>query len=63
MMPAQLKETTMDPKRRMLLKVAVPQDGRVAADDSVEQLMGNKPEARFAFIQERAAFATELVDL
>jgi len=63
MMPAQLKDTTMDPKRRMLLKVAVPQDGRVAADDSVEQLMGNKPEARFAFIQERAAFATELVDL
>ena len=63
MMPAQLKETTMDPKRRMLLKVAVPQDGRVAADDSVEQLMGNKPEARFAFIQERAAFAIELVDL
>ncbi len=63
MMPAQLKDTTMDPQRRMLLKVAVPQDGRVAADDSVEQLMGNKPEARFAFIQERAAFATELVDL
>ena len=63
MMPAQLKETTMDPKKRMLLKVGVPQDGRVAADDSVEQLMGNKPEARFAFIQERAAFATDLVDL
>ncbi|MCX8504389.1 MAG: toprim domain-containing protein, partial [Beijerinckiaceae bacterium] len=63
MMPAQLKDTTMDPKRRMLLKVSVPQDGRVAADDSVEQLMGNKPEARFAFIQERAAFATDLVDL
>ena len=63
MMPAQLKETTMDPKKRMLLKVGIPQDGRVAADDSVEQLMGNKPEARFAFIQERAAFATDLVDL
>ena len=63
MMPHQLKETTMDPKKRMLLKVSVPQDGRVATDDSVEQLMGNKPEARFAFIQERAAFATDLVDL
>jgi topoisomerase-4 subunit B len=63
MMPAQLKETTMDPSKRMLLKVGIPLDGRVAADDSVEQLMGNKPEARFAFIQERAAFATELVDL
>ena len=63
MMPAPLKETTMDPSKRMLLKVGIPLDGRVAADDSVEQLMGNKPEARFAFIQERAAFATELVDL
>lgn len=63
MMPAQLKETTMDPNKRMLLKVGIPADGRVAADDSVEQLMGNKPEARFAFIQERAAFATDLVDL
>jgi len=63
MMPAQLKETTMDPSKRMLLKVSIPQDGGQAADDSVEQLMGNKPEARFAFIQERAAFATDLVDL
>ena len=63
MMPSQLKETTMDPTRRTLLKVVIPDQGRPAADESVEQLMGNKPEARFAFIQERAAFATELVDL
>ena len=63
MMPAQLKETTMDPKKRTLLKVVIPTDGRTAADDSVEQLMGNKPEARFAFITERAAFATDLVDI
>ena len=63
MMPSQLKETTMDPMRRTLLKVVIPDQGRPAADESVEQLMGNKPEARFAFIQERAAFATELVDL
>ena len=60
MMPAQLKETTMDPKKRMLLKVGIPLDGRVAADDSVEQLMGNKPEERFRFIQERAEFAKHL---
>ena len=63
MMPAQLKETTMDPKRRMLLRVAIAEEARAAAADSVEQLMGNKPEARFAFIQERAAFAVDLVDL
>ena len=63
MMPGQLKETTMDPRRRTLLRVVIPDDGKPAAESAVEQLMGNRPEARFAFIQERAAFATELVDL
>ena len=63
MMPGQLKETTMDPRRRTLLRVVIPDEGKVAAESAVEQLMGNRPEARFAFIQERAAFATELVDL
>jgi topoisomerase IV subunit B len=61
MQVSQLKETTMDPRRRMLLRVVVvPEDSEETAE-SVERLMGNKPEARFAFIQERAAFATELV--
>ncbi len=60
MMPAQLKETTMDPKRRMLLKVTVEADEKLATEASVERLMGNKPEARFSFITERAAFATDL---
>ena len=65
MLPAQLKETTMDPRKRMLLKVAIANDDREATADSVERLMGSKPEARFAFIQERAAFAAEsdLVDI
>ena len=63
MMPGQLKETTMDPRRRTLLRVVIPDEGKIAAESAVEQLMGNRPEARFAFIQERAAFATELVDL
>jgi topoisomerase IV subunit B len=59
----QLKETTMDPRRRTLLRVVVlPEDSEETAE-SVERLMGNKPEARFAFIQERAAFATELVEV
>ncbi|WP_407051046.1 DNA topoisomerase IV subunit B [Methyloraptor flagellatus] len=62
MMPGQLKETTMDPKTRTLLRVQVVEDDAEATKDSVERLMGNKPEARFAFIQERAAFADE-VDL
>ncbi len=65
MMPAQLKETTMDPRRRTLLRVVVKTDEQVETADSVERLMGNKPEARFTFIQERAAFAAEkdLVDI
>ena len=61
MMPAQLKETTMDPKKRTLLRVAVLDEARVSTGDAVERLMGNKPEARFAFISERAAFADEAV--
>jgi topoisomerase-4 subunit B len=65
MMASQLKETTMDARRRMLLKVVVKEEDREETADSVERLMGNKPEARFAFIQERATFAAEkdLVDL
>jgi topoisomerase-4 subunit B len=63
MMPAQLKETTMDPAKRILLKVMVEHEARDETSDTVERLMGNKPEARFIFIQERAAFAGELIDL
>jgi len=59
MMAAQLKETTMDPRKRTLLRVQVVDDERKATDKSVERLMGNKPEARFEFIQERAEFASE----
>lgn len=60
MLPSQLKETTMDPRKRTLLRVEMddlPESGTAGA---VEALMGNKPEARFRFIQERAAFAEDL---
>ena len=65
MLPAQLKETTMDPRKRTLLKVMIAAEDREETSSSVERLMGNKPEARFAFIQERATFAAEkeLVDI
>jgi topoisomerase-4 subunit B len=65
MMPAQLKETTMQPGKRTLLKVGIVEEDREETADSVERLMGTKPEARFAFLQERAAFAaaSDLVDL
>jgi len=57
MMASQLKETTMDPKKRTLLRVEVNE----SEDDTkgaVDALMGTKPELRFRFIQERAEFAT-----
>ena len=59
MMAAQLKETTMDPKKRTLLRVALIADDRKDTEKSVERLMGTKAEARFEFIQERAEFADE----
>ncbi|RIK96966.1 MAG: DNA topoisomerase IV subunit B [Proteobacteria bacterium] len=59
MMPAQLKETTMDPRKRTLLRVVLVPDEREDTAASVERLMGNKAEARFTFISERAEFADE----
>ncbi|MDX8459931.1 DNA topoisomerase IV subunit B [Mesorhizobium humile] len=56
MMASQLKETTMDPRKRTLLRVDVI-DAEQATKDAVDALMGTKPEARFRFIQERAEFA------
>jgi len=57
MLPKQLKETTMAPATRTLLRVEIDEDDRTGTTKLVDQLMGNKPEARFKFIQERAAFA------
>ena len=60
MLPAQLKETTMDPAKRTMLKVGIIESSQEDTNDSVERLMGNKPEARFHFIQENAEFAEDL---
>ena len=59
MLPAQLKETTMDPRKRTLLRVSLEEAARAATAHIVERLMGNKPEERFAFISERAEFVAE----
>jgi topoisomerase-4 subunit B len=59
MMSHQLKETTMDPKKRTLLKVMLLTEDRADTDSSVERLMGTKAETRFTFIQEKAEFARE----
>jgi topoisomerase IV subunit B len=64
MMAAQLKETTMDPRKRTLLRVHIKDDDRKATAKSVERLMGTKAEARFEFIQEKAEFAKdEMLDV
>jgi topoisomerase-4 subunit B len=58
MPPSALKETTMDPQRRTLLRVVSLEESRAATATLVESLMGRKPELRFQFIQERANSVT-----
>ncbi|MBD8689019.1 MULTISPECIES: DNA topoisomerase IV subunit B [unclassified Rhizobium] len=60
MMPAQLKETTMDPSKRTLLRVEIDDVDFEGTREAVDNLMGSKPEARFRFIQDRSAFAENL---
>ncbi|NTF42047.1 DNA topoisomerase IV subunit B [Rhizobium rhizogenes] len=60
MLPAQLKETTMDPSKRTLLRVEIDEVDFEGTRDAVDNLMGTKADARFRFIQERAAFAEDL---
>jgi topoisomerase-4 subunit B len=57
---AQLKETTMDPTKRTLLKVVALPEDRAATAELVESLMGRRPELRYAFIQERAKTVQEV---
>ncbi|WP_197538550.1 DNA topoisomerase IV subunit B [Magnetospirillum gryphiswaldense] len=67
MPPAQLKETTMNPANRTLIRVTIPA-GRTEEDQEeakdvanlVETLMGKKPELRFHYIQKHAKFARDL---
>ena len=73
-MPAsQLKETTMCPEKRNLLKITIPSShaleaqsintnpkSRADVDRTVETLMGKKPELRFSYLQENARFVTSL---
>lgn len=60
MLPAQLKETTMHPDKRTLLRVQLDEDIADATRKTVDNLMGTKAEARFQFIQERAEFVDDL---
>lgn len=66
MMPNQLKETTMSPKTRRLIRVDLPPRTDDGAEDTektrtiVSELMGKKPEFRFKFITEHAQFVKDL---
>ena len=57
MNPAQLRETTMDPLTRSMIRITLPQEyeERAGVKDLVDRLMGTNPAHRFAFIQENAA--------
>lgn len=57
-----LKETTMSPTRRTLLRVTVPTEENLLTRNRIESLMGRKPELRFQFIQEQAR-SVELLDI
>ena len=65
MNPGQLRETTMSPASRNLIRITLPPDieDRQAVRDLVDRLMGNNPAHRYAFIQENAAsLDEELID-
>ncbi|MEM6409894.1 MAG: DNA topoisomerase IV subunit B, partial [Pseudomonadota bacterium] len=55
-----LKETTMMPETRKLIRVSIDEDEPGQTGDLVERLMGKKPELRFQYIQENARFVEEL---
>ncbi|MBC7165620.1 MAG: DNA topoisomerase IV subunit B [Roseovarius sp.] len=55
-----LKETTMDPASRKLIRVTIDEDEPGQTSDLVERLMGKKPELRFQYISENARFVEEL---
>ncbi len=55
-----LKETTMDPASRKLIRVSLDDDVPGETADLVERLMGKKPELRFQYIQQNAQFVEEL---
>jgi topoisomerase-4 subunit B len=55
-----LRETTMNPATRRLIRVAIDDVDPGATADLIDRLMGKKPEARFAYIQENARFVEAL---
>ena len=55
-----LKQTTMDPKSRKLIRVSIDEEQPGETVDLVDRLMGKKPELRYQYIQSNARFVNEL---
>lgn len=60
MRASQLKETTMDPEKRMLLQININSSYITETENIIDDLMGSRPEARFSFIQKNAIFVENL---
>jgi DNA gyrase subunit B/topoisomerase-4 subunit B len=60
MMPATLKETTLDPKKRRLLQVTIPDTERMLTERTISELMGKDASARYRLIVENAAEVEDL---
>ncbi len=60
MMPATLKQTTLDPARRRLLQITIPRDEQSLTETTIKDLMGNVPSRRYTFIMENAGEVEEL---
>ncbi|MEO1632292.1 MAG: toprim domain-containing protein, partial [Bacteroidota bacterium] len=60
MMPKTLHETTLDPERRRLLRVTIPDDAKLATENTITDLMGKDAAPRFQFIMGHADEVEEL---
>jgi topoisomerase-4 subunit B len=60
MPPAMLKDTTMDPAKRTLLRITAAPEDRAQTSEMVDSLMGKRPELRFQFIQENAGTVQDI---
>ncbi|MEM0963154.1 MAG: DNA topoisomerase IV subunit B [Bacteroidota bacterium] len=60
MMPQTLNETTLDPDKRRLLRVTIPQGALIQTESAISDLMGKDASARFAFIMDEASTVQDL---
>ncbi len=60
MPPSRLRDTAMDARKRVLLRITIPEDEVKLTARRVERLMGRKPESRLALIGDNAGAAAEL---